>query len=183
MGFLSSCVTDLYCEIICFCFPWQPHQNIKKELPLFSIIIKNHIMEKELSNYFSEVEDLSVEGRCLHLLTDILMISLLTYLTGGTDYQDMHLFTKERGKEFKDLLQLPNGVPSVDTFERVFKKLKSESLHKCLEHYGKDILASLQEKQIVLDGKNLKGVSPHSKGNSGLYIVSVRKVLNHYHTV
>jgi predicted transposase YbfD/YdcC len=129
-------------------------------------------MEKELSVYFSEVEDPRVEGRCLHLLTDILMISLLTYLTGGMDYQDMHLFTKERSREFKDLLKLPNGVPSVDTFERVFKKLKSESLHICLERYGKDILAGLQEKQIVPDGKKLKGVSPHSKGNSGLYILN-----------
>jgi predicted transposase YbfD/YdcC len=129
-------------------------------------------MEKEISVYFSEVEDPRVEGRCMHLLSDILMISLLTYLTGGTDYQDMYLFTKERGEEFKGLLQLPNGVPSVDTFERVFKKLKSESLQTCLENYGKEILSSLSEKQIVLDGKKLKGVSPTSKGNSGLYILN-----------
>jgi predicted transposase YbfD/YdcC len=129
-------------------------------------------MDKELSLYFSEVEDPRVEGRCMHLLSDILMISLLTYLTGGTDYQDMYLFTKERGVEFKGLLQLPNGVPSVDTFERVFKKLKSESLQACLEKYGKELLCSLSEKQIVLDGKKLRGVSPTSKGNSGLYILN-----------
>ena len=64
-------------------------------------------MEKSLSNYFSEVEEPRVEGRCLHLLSDLLMISLLTYLTGGTDYRDMHLFAGERGDEFKGLLQLP----------------------------------------------------------------------------
>jgi predicted transposase YbfD/YdcC len=129
-------------------------------------------MEKALSEYFSEVEDPRVEGRCMHLLSDILMTVLLTYLTGGTDYQDMYLFTKERGEEFKGLLQLPNGVPSVDTFERVFKKLKSESLQTCLENYGKEILCSLSEKQIVVDGKKLKGVSPTSTGNSGLYILN-----------
>jgi predicted transposase YbfD/YdcC len=129
-------------------------------------------MERKLSFYFSEIEDPRVEGRCLHLLSDILMISLLTYLTGGTDYQDMHLFTKERGAEFKGLLQLPHGAPSVDTFERVFKKLKSESLQSCLDSYGKELLGSLSEKQIVLDGKKLKGVSPCSKGNNGLYILN-----------
>jgi predicted transposase YbfD/YdcC len=100
------------------------------------------------------------------------MISLLTYLTGGTDYQDMHLFAQERGSAFKGLLQLPNGAPSPDTFERVFKKLKSASLQTCLESYGKDILESLSEKQIVLDGKKLRGVSPGSKRNSGLYILN-----------
>jgi hypothetical protein len=130
-----------------------------------------------MSIYFSEVEDPGVESWCSHLLTDILMISLLTYLTGGTDYQD--LFTKEQCCEFKDLLKLPNGVPSVDAFERVFKKLNSESLHNCLEYYGKDTLTGLQEYQIVWDGmgwdgKNLKGVSPHSKGNSGLYTGNAR---------
>jgi predicted transposase YbfD/YdcC len=129
-------------------------------------------MGQELSFYFSEAEDPRVPGRCLHLLSDILMISLLTYLTGGTDYQDMHLFTKERGKEFMGLLQLPNGAPSPDTFERVFKKLNSESLQSCLDLYGQAILGSLSEKQIVLDGKKLKGVSPGSRGNSGLYILN-----------
>ena len=108
------------------------------------------------------------------------MISVLTYLTGGTDYQDMHLFGKERGGEFGDLLQLPNGVPSADTFERLFKKLKSESLQSCLEHYGKEILGSLSEKQIVLDGKKLRGVSPTGKGNSGLYILNAWVSENRY---
>ena len=40
------------------------------------------------SNYFSEVTDPRVTGRCLPLLSDILMIGLCTYLTGGTDYED-----------------------------------------------------------------------------------------------
>jgi predicted transposase YbfD/YdcC len=141
--------------------------------PIFTIHKKNELfMGSQLSGYFSEVEDPRVKGRCLHLLSDILLISLLTYLTGGTDYQDMYLFGKERGMQFKDLLSLPNGVPSSDTFERVFKKLKSETLQSCLENYGKEILSGLSEKQIVLDGKKLKGVSPHSKGNSGLYILN-----------
>jgi predicted transposase YbfD/YdcC len=129
-------------------------------------------MENIVSAYFLEVEDPRVVGRCSHLLSDVLMIALLTYLTGGTDYQDMYLFGKERGQEFDGLLQLPNGVPSADTFERVFKKLKSESLHTCLDSYGKEILGRLSEKQIVLDGKKLRGVHPGSKGNSGLYILN-----------
>jgi predicted transposase YbfD/YdcC len=131
-------------------------------------------MNKRISSYFSEVEDPRVQGRCLHLLSDILMISLLTYLTGGSDYQDMYLFAKERGFEFEGLLQLPNGVPSVDTFERVFRKLKSESVQSCLESYGKEILDSLSEKQLVLDGKKIRGVSICSRGNSGLYILNAR---------
>ena len=67
---------------------------------------------------------------------------------------------------------MPNGYPSADTYERVFKSLNTESLPQCLITYGKDILGCLAEKQIALDGKKLKGVSPTSKGNSGLYILN-----------
>ena len=130
-------------------------------------------MGQDISQYFEEVTDPRVVGRCDHLLSDILLIALCTYLTGGSDYQDMYLFGKERGTQLQgSILQLPNGAPSADTYERVFKCLDGCSLRTCLDTYGKDILGSLAEKQIVLDGKALKGVSPTSKGNSGLYILN-----------
>ena len=130
-------------------------------------------MEHPLSYYFKGVKDPRVVGRCDHLLTDILIVSICTYITGGTDYQDMYLFCRERGEELKgSLLALPNGAPSVDTYERVFKCLDVESLKICLATYGKEILEGLAEKQIVLDGKRIKGVSPTSKGNAGFYILN-----------
>lgn len=130
-------------------------------------------MKQDLANYFDEVTDPRVVGRCTHRLSDILLIALCTYLTGGSDYQDMYLFGKERGIHLKgSLLDLSNGAPSADTYERVFKSIEGSSLKECLDTYGKDILGCLAEKQIVLDGKALKGVSPTSKGNSGLYILN-----------
>lgn len=127
---------------------------------------------KDISHYFSVVEDPRVVGRCDHLLSDILLIAICTYLTGGSDYQDMHLLAKERGSQLKDILILPNGAPSADTFERVFRCLDTKSLNECLMAYGQDILSILMEKQIVLDGKKLRGVSPTSRGNAGLYILN-----------
>ena len=66
------------------------------------------------------------------MLSDILMIGLCTYLTGGTDYEDMRLFALERGEMLNDLLSLPNGVPSEDTFERVFQRIEPSELEHCL---------------------------------------------------
>ena len=130
-------------------------------------------MEHPISYYFQEVKEYRVVARCDHLLSDILIIAICTYVTGGTDYQDMFLFGRERGQQLKgSLLQLPNGHPSADTYESIFKFLDVESLRNCLTTYGKEILGCLAEKQIVLDGKKLKGVSPTSKGNTGLYILN-----------
>jgi predicted transposase YbfD/YdcC len=93
-------------------------------------------------------------------------------LTGGSDYQDMHLFGKERHKELSDILSLPSGIPSADTFERVFRRIDSKALENCLHTYGKMILSDLSEKQVIPDGKKQCGVSPTSRGNSGLYLLN-----------
>lgn len=129
-------------------------------------------MNTSLPSYFSSVTDPRVVGRCSHLLSDILLIGLCTYLTGGSDYEDMRLFAKERGSELGSLLSLPNGVPSVDTFERVYKAINPDELVSCLQMYGKDILNDLSEKQIVIDGKKLRGVSPTTRGNTGLFLLN-----------
>ena len=123
-------------------------------------------------DYFSQVTDPRVEGRCLPLLSDILIIAVCTYLTGGSDYQDMHMFARERGTELEGLVKLPNGTPCADTFERVFQRLDVGQLRESLSLYGHQLLSSLSEKQICLDGKKLKGVSPSSRGNNGFYILN-----------
>ncbi|GHV49482.1 ISAs1 family transposase [Bacteroidia bacterium] len=84
----------------------------------------------------------------------------------------MHVFAKERAGGLSGILALPNGAPPADTFERVFKRLDGEALAKCLQNYGQCLLPGLSEKQIILDGRKLKGVSPTSLGNSGLYFLN-----------
>ena len=86
---------------------------------------------------------------------------------------DMYLFAKERGSELEDMLSLPNGAPSDDTFRRVFERINPEELEHCLCSYGKSILDDLSEKQIVIDGKKQCGTSPTFRGNKGLYILSI----------
>jgi predicted transposase YbfD/YdcC len=127
---------------------------------------------RHISNYLSTVEDFRMEKKCLHKLSDILFIGLLTFLSSGEDYEDMVLFAKTHRDFLQDYLSLPNGIPSHDTFRRVFSILDADILRKCLNDYGKDMISILSEKQICLDGKKLRGVSPASRGNRGLYILN-----------
>jgi len=74
-------------------------------------------MEHQISYYLKEVEDYLVVARCDHLLFDLLVIFICTYMTCGTTYQDMYLFGKERGEELKGrLLEFSDGDSSADTF-------------------------------------------------------------------
>lgn len=69
----------------------------------------------EMTNYFLEIPDLREAHKCRHLLSDILIIGLCTYLSNGQDYEDMVLFGQTKGHLLPDLLKLPNGVPAHDT--------------------------------------------------------------------
>lgn len=127
----------------------------------------------------SKIEDFRMINKCRHKLSDILLIGLFTYLSNGEDYEDMVLFAKCNYAFVKQYCELANGVPSHDTFNRVFKSLHPSFLKGLLEDYGKQILDVLAEKQVCIDGKKMKGASPKSRGNQGLYIVNAWVSENH----
>ena len=81
-------------------------------------------------------------------------------------------FGHQRYDWLSEVLELPNGIPSHDTFNRVLQLIDPKHLSDCLDKDGAALLGSLSGKQLAIDGKKLKGVSPRSKGNSGLYILN-----------
>lgn len=129
-------------------------------------------MDKDNQILFTGVKDPRVQGRCKHLLYDILFIALCTLLSNGEDYEDMVEFGKQRIEWLGTILNLPNGIPSHDTFNRVLQIVDSESLSGCLKEDGEQFLDKIQGKLINFDGKKLRGANPRSRGNSGLYILS-----------
>jgi len=110
--------------------------------------------------------------RCDYLLSDILFIALCTLLSNGEDFEDMAEFGHQRIAWLKTKIQLPNGIPSHDTFNRVFQIIDPEQLSKVLKEDGKALMEHIEDKLVNLDGKKIRGVSPKSRGNKGLYILS-----------
>ena len=100
------------------------------------------------------------------------MTGFFTLLSNGHDYADMVIFGETHGKKLKKYLKYPNGVPSHDTFERVFSSISPTHFMGLLVCYSQCFVEILAEKQINIDGKKLRGVSPKSKGNSGLYLLN-----------
>lgn len=98
-----------------------------------------------------------VVGHCKHKLSDILVIALATYLCGGQDYSEMQGLAEERGEALRPLVELPNGIPNVDTFERVLGRIDPASLLSCLNVYGQELIGELKGKHIALDGKTIRG--------------------------
>lgn len=129
-------------------------------------------MERTVQELFSTVQDPRVEFRCMHKLTDILFIAFCTLLSNGEDFADMVEFGHQRREWLEGILELPNGIPSHDTFNRVLQLVDPEELTTCLGTDASLLIDSVKGKLISFDGKKMRGVSPTSKGNSGLYILS-----------
>lgn len=133
--------------------------------------IINEVANNMLNAIFSTVPDHRVTGRCTYSLPDLLTIALLTYLCGGEDYVDMSEFASERARDF-GLLAGCGASPSPDTFERLMSAVSPDEIGRCLAEYGRTFLDTLSEKQVVLDGKKLRGVSPRLHGTHGDYLMN-----------
>ena len=90
---------------------------------------------KDIENYFGSIEDFRIEKKCQHKLSDILFIGLMTFLSGGEDYADMVLFAETHEDFLRNYISLLNGIPSHDTFNRVFSTLEPKLLGGCLHDY------------------------------------------------
>jgi hypothetical protein len=77
-----------------------------------------------IKKYFGRLKDPRINRRKRHLLIDIIGIAICAVISGCDDWQQMETFARCRHDWLKRFLRLPNGIPSHDTFERVFERLE-----------------------------------------------------------
>lgn len=96
----------------------------------------------------------------LHDLTEILFIALMATLCGATSCTDMALFARMKAYLWQDVLVLKNGLPSHDTFSRVFRMLDPDAFEQAFRRFMKTFAEGAKIKQpkgvIALDGKALR---------------------------
>src|SRR5215813_13007223 len=81
--------------------------------------------------HFQTLEDPRIERTKKHILLDILVIAVCPLLTGGEGFQDMELFGKSKRTWLQTFLALPEGIPSPDTFGRVFARRNPQRFQQC----------------------------------------------------
>lgn len=126
-------------------------------------------MEK-FATVFEGLEDPRTGNRKTHDLLEILFIALCTVLCGGQGCTDMELFGKTKFDFLKTVLTLKDGIPSHDTFSRVFNVLDPKSFHDCFVVFMQRFAASCRG-VIAIDGKCLRGSFDKAKSKSALHMV------------
>lgn len=118
---------------------------------------------------FSDVCDRR-QDNIRHNLHDVLLIGLCTMLCGGEDCSDMEAFGRAKRPFLRQFLGLKHGIPSHDTFSRVFRHLDPKPFQVCFMRFMERFAEGLQG-VIAIDGKTLRGSFDRASGQSPLHMV------------
>lgn len=130
----------------------------------------NERTPKPLIECFEELSDPRMNCSRKHKLVDILVIGLCSLLTGGEGFSDMAVFGKAKQDWLKTFLELPEGIPSHDTFNRVFSAIDPHAFLECFVQWVQGICPALQNEIVAIDGKALRHAL--NEGQAIPYIVS-----------
>lgn len=133
-------------------------------------------MEKEkpqgtIAAHFAEMDDPRWYN-ITHQLLDILVIAICAAICGADGWADVELFGKTREEWLRGLLELPNGIPSDDTFRRVFAALDAEQFQSCFMSWIQAVEGITEGQVIAADGKALRRSHDRNLGKKALYMVS-----------
>ena len=129
-------------------------------------------IQASLLNYVQDIPDPRVSRTQKHLLTDILVIAILAVIAGAQGWEDMENYGISKQPWLSEFLELPNGIPSDDTFRRVFERINPEALEEVLARWLPQLMGSLTGEIVPIDGKNLRGSYDRSQGVKALHLVT-----------
>lgn len=118
------------------------------------------------------LDDPRVQGRCEHRLLDIVSITLLAVMCGAEDWTDVEEFGRSRQDWLHRFLELPGGIPSHDTFQRVFGLLDRSQFAACLFQWTQALHEATDGRLIAIDGKTLRRSARKRKDLAALHLVT-----------
>lgn len=129
-------------------------------------------LSERLRDCFARVVDPRVERTRLHWLSDILTIAVLSVLAGGQGWEEMEVYGLSKQQWLSTFLALPHGIPSADTFRRVFERIEPKQFERCFEQWVRQLVSELGLQVIAIDGKSVRGSYDRKSGGKALHLVS-----------
>ena len=130
------------------------------------------VMKKEIGDYFSNIADPRIERCKEHLLEDILLLSIIAVICGCESWETIEDFGKSKIEFLKNYLKLPNGIPSHDTIERLFKRIDSKAFAKSFIEWADTFRIKREGDFLNIDGKTLCGSKDEGNGKYAIHLVS-----------
>ena len=122
--------------------------------------------------HFAELQDPRLERSRLHKLLDVVFIAVCALLCGANDFVGMEKFGKAKKDWLKKYLELPNGIPSHDTFGRVVQALEPQGFVDCFRSWVTTFADTDAGRHISIDGKTARASLDRGAGQNALHVVT-----------
>ena len=123
-------------------------------------------------DHFDDLDDPRVERTRRHQLVDILAIAICAAICGADSWVHVELFGRSKLEWFQTFLELPNGVPSHDTFGDVFARLDPAQFQNCFVSWTQAIAELLPGEVVAIDGKTARRSYDRAGSKGAMHLVS-----------
>ena len=125
-----------------------------------------------INEHFGQVKDPRINRTKDHKLNDIIGVAICAVICGAENWVDIELYGNSKIAWLQTFLELPNGIPSHDTFGRVFGMIDSQEFQKAFVEWVVAINDIIHGQIINIDGKCLRGSDDQALGKRAIYMVS-----------
>jgi predicted transposase YbfD/YdcC len=127
---------------------------------------------ERLVGHFGAVADPRCRGKIEHRLTDILVIAVCAVIACAESWNDIALYGRSKLAWLRTFLELPNGIPSHDTFRRVFMLIDPEAFEAGFTAWAGSLVGGFEREVVAIDGKTLRRSFDRKHGRAPLHLVS-----------
>jgi predicted transposase YbfD/YdcC len=135
--------------------------------------------ELSIAHHFADLIDPRIDRSRLHELLDIVTIAICAVIAGADSWDDIEDFGRVKYEWLKTFLDLPNGIPSHDTFRRLFERLDPDEFQRGFLGWIEALHEATERQVIAIDGKTLRRSFDRAKGQSALHMVHAWATANH----
>jgi predicted transposase YbfD/YdcC len=129
-------------------------------------------MIEGLAACFAGLDDPRATSRCDHQLTDILVIAVCAVIACAESWEDIELYGRSKRAWLKTFLALPNGIPSHDTFRRVFMLIDPDAFEACFARWVQSMAGKAERELVAVDGKTVRRSASRRHEHGPLHLVS-----------
>ncbi len=129
-------------------------------------------MIEGLAACFVGLDDPRASSRCDHQLIDILVIAVCAVIACAESWEDIELYGRSKQAWLKTFLALPNGIPSHDTFRRVFMLLDPDAFEACFARWAQSLTGKAEREVVAVDGKTVRRSGSRRHDHGPLHLVS-----------